>query len=435
MNVNKKLDRFKQWAGERMGGEIKTNLSDDFKALETEMNVKHEGVDRIHKSLVAYIKSVSKRSEGDDKEKTLPIAHLGSSMVSHGEDFDANSEYGRCLTMFGRAEERIARVQETYISQATATYLESLERSLAQMKEYQAARKKLDSRRLAYDTSLSKMQKAKKEDFRVEEELRTQKVKYEEANEDVYRRMYDIKDAEVEGVVDLAAFLEAQLNYHERCREVLLQIKNDWPADQFQSQTPNGRRTGRARSNTAHSYHERYEPLHEELTNSVGPRPIIRSDRHTSSVPPTLPVREAYPAETPYQRPVLNRTSTFEGPSQLRQLQPSGSSSWQSRATSENFISRRDSSQPRPVSMMPDNPYTDLYEESTAHVNSHSDVFCQGRLSPSSYGNAISRRASSGTLNSSALNKKAPPPPPPSRAKKPPPPPPTKRPMLSVGDV
>ncbi|RLL96137.1 hypothetical protein CFD26_104722 [Aspergillus turcosus] len=436
MNVNKKFDRFKQWAGERMGGEVKTSVSDDFKAMETEMNVKHEGIDHIHKALIAYIKSISKRSEGDDKEKTLPIAHLGSSMVSHGEDYDANSEYGRCLTMFGRVEERIARVQEAYIAQASATYLESLERSLAQMKEYQAARKKLDSRRLAYDTSLSKMQKAKREDFRVEEELRTQKVKYEEANEDVYRRMYDIKDAEAEGVADLAAFLEAQLNYHERCREVLLQVKNDWPVDQFQSQTPNGRRTGRARSNTAHSYQERHEPLHEELTNAASPRPIIRSDRHpSSSVPPTLPVREAYPPETPFQRPVLNRTSTFEGPSQLRQLQPPGSSLWQSRATSENYISSRHSSQPRPVSMMPDNPYTDPYEESTAQVNAHSDVFYQGRSSPSSHGDAISRRASSGTLNGSALNKKAPPPPPPSRAKKPPPPPPMKRPMMSVGEV
>lgn len=56
------------------------------------------GVDRIHKSMTAYVKAVSKRSEGDDKEKTLPIAHLGSSMVTHGEDFDANSEYGQCLT-------------------------------------------------------------------------------------------------------------------------------------------------------------------------------------------------------------------------------------------------------------------------------------------------------------------------------------------------
>lgn len=75
------------------------------------------------------------------------------------------------------------------------------------------------------------MQKAKKEDFRVEEELRTQKVKYEEANEDVFRRMQDIKDSEVDGVADLTAFLEAQLNYHERCQEVLLQLKNDWVAE------------------------------------------------------------------------------------------------------------------------------------------------------------------------------------------------------------
>lgn len=36
------------------------------------------------------------------------------------------------------------------------------------------------------------MQKAKKEDFKVEEELRSQKAKYEESSEDVYRRMQDV---------------------------------------------------------------------------------------------------------------------------------------------------------------------------------------------------------------------------------------------------
>ena len=44
MNVNKKLDRFKQWAGERMGGEVKTSVSDDFRALEIEMSLRHEGL-------------------------------------------------------------------------------------------------------------------------------------------------------------------------------------------------------------------------------------------------------------------------------------------------------------------------------------------------------------------------------------------------------
>lgn len=133
------------------------------------------------------------------------------------------------MLVFGRTEERIARIQENYIGQATSSWLESLERSLTQMKDYQQARKKLDSRRLAYDTSLSKMEKAKREDFRVEEELRSQKVKYEEASDDVIRRMQDIKEAEVDNVMDMGAFLDAQLEYHERCREALVQLKNEWP--------------------------------------------------------------------------------------------------------------------------------------------------------------------------------------------------------------
>jgi hypothetical protein len=37
----------------------------------------------------------------------------------------------------GRTNERIARIQENYVANASHTWLESLERSLAQMKEYQ----------------------------------------------------------------------------------------------------------------------------------------------------------------------------------------------------------------------------------------------------------------------------------------------------------
>lgn len=72
------------------------------------------------------------------------------------------------------------------------------------------------------------MEKAKKEDFRVEEELRSQKVKYEEASDDVLRRMQDVKDAETDNVMDMGAFLDAQLEYHERSREALLQLKSEW---------------------------------------------------------------------------------------------------------------------------------------------------------------------------------------------------------------
>ena len=231
MLVNKKLDRFKQWAGEKMGGEVKTGASDEFKTLEAEMNVRHDGLDRLQRSMTGYVKSLSKRTESsDDRDKSLPGGYLGSVMVAHGEDFDPDSEFGACLSALGRANERLARVQETYVAGATTSWLEGLERSLAQMKEYQAARKKLDQRRLAYDTSLAKMQKAKREDFRVEEELRSQKAKYDESSEDVVRRMQDIKEAEVDLVHDLSSFLDAELAYYDRCRDVLSNVHRDWPA-------------------------------------------------------------------------------------------------------------------------------------------------------------------------------------------------------------
>ena len=201
-----------------------------------------------HNAMNSYIKSISKRNEGEEKDKVLPIGCLGSAMASHGDDFEPDSEFGQCLISMGRSNERIARIQEGYISKASSSWLDSLERSNAQMKEYQvcahqefgfvsesanimqAARKKLESRRLAYDTAAAKMGKAKREDFRTEEELRTQKAKYDEASEDVYRRMMDVKEAEADSVLDLTEFLEAELNYHERCHEVLMQLRKDWPA-------------------------------------------------------------------------------------------------------------------------------------------------------------------------------------------------------------
>jgi hypothetical protein len=44
MNVNKKLDRLRQWGKERMGGEVATTTSDEFKGLETEMDLRHQGI-------------------------------------------------------------------------------------------------------------------------------------------------------------------------------------------------------------------------------------------------------------------------------------------------------------------------------------------------------------------------------------------------------
>jgi hypothetical protein len=48
------LDRVKQWAGEKMGAEAKTNVSDEFKALETEMALRHDGKSAIARFICAH---------------------------------------------------------------------------------------------------------------------------------------------------------------------------------------------------------------------------------------------------------------------------------------------------------------------------------------------------------------------------------------------
>lgn len=443
--MNKKLDRFKQWAGERMGGEAKTIVSDDFKAMEAEMNLRHEGMDRLQKSTTVYVKAMSKRNEGEDKEKILPVGYLGGTMVHHGEDFDSSSEFGKCLTSFGRTNERIARIQEHYASTVGSTWLESLDRSLAQMKDYQAARKKLESRRLAYDTSLAKLQKARREDFRVEEELRSQKVKYEEANEDVYRRMQDIRDAEADSVADMTAFLDAQLDYYDHCRETLMQLKAEWPAGQPSPRAQ--RRTARSRSNTVHSYQERCEPVLEETSTSYPDhpenRPSPRPSRAASGY--QLEPPRDLSSHPPLPRPSYSRTPTFEGPSQLRRDQSPSAPPRIGRIMSDSHTITTGSRTPlRVVSKGHDlPPYQDSTDDNTSYGNPSPDRYWQRErsTSPATSSGSPVRSVSAniamrnGNGSSSSLMKKGPPPPPPSRSKKPPPPPPPpKRSAIRAGD-
>ncbi|GAB7322777.1 hypothetical protein MBLNU13_g05350t1 [Cladosporium sp. NU13] len=434
MNVNKKFDRFKQWGRERMGSEVKTDSSEDFKMLEVEMALRQEGMERLQQASTSYVKSLSRRDQGEGKEKHLPVGHLANVLIAHGDDFEPDSEFGMCLTQLGRANERIARMQETYVANTTSTWIEGTERTLAQMKEYQKAKQKLESRRLALDTAQVKLQKSKREDFRAEEELRSQKAKYDETSEDVYRRMFDIKEAEADSIADLTGFLEAELTYYDRCREVLLQIKREWPAvSQSQpsrsgagspsNMNPLARRGTRSRSNTAGSLTERFSRIMEEP-------PLDPPAKISSRIPSgqNSPRREL-PGFDFSGRPIPSRSqSGFEGPTSLG----NGAST----PPDMRPLSRvpTDSSQ---ISNMRLNLRSTQSKDSGYGANVFEDA--DSEVSDTGYGNGNSYgRSPSWSQNTNgdwAAGKKAPPPPPPSRTKKPPPPPPMKRSALSTSEV
>ena len=73
---------------------------------------------------------------------------------------------GTSLVSLGRAHCQIATLQEAFSVLFGGTYLASLQRAEDDIKEYQAQRKKLESRRLAYDAAIvkaEKMRNSKKE--------------------------------------------------------------------------------------------------------------------------------------------------------------------------------------------------------------------------------------------------------------------------------
>jgi hypothetical protein len=98
MNVNKKLGRWKQYASEKMGKEVQTDVSEEFRSLSAEMDLRHDGMNKLQSSMKTYTKSLSNKVEGEGREKQVPAGYLGSSMVAHGSDFEPDSEFGMCLT-------------------------------------------------------------------------------------------------------------------------------------------------------------------------------------------------------------------------------------------------------------------------------------------------------------------------------------------------
>ena len=251
------------------------------------------------------------------------------------------------------------------------------------------------------------MHKAKKDDFKIEEEVRNSKTKFEDASEDVTRRMQDIQDTEPESISALSVFLEAELNYHERAAEELRRVQQAWVHSCQQTQR-DPLQVSRARSNTSRSWQGAQSPLEGGGASPVAERVPIR--RMPSSGPPP-----ALPGPSQPGRQPLMRASTY-------------------------------GSQPTPLATLGRGPYVARAGTDTGlYGHGDEDVFRDDESTGSGDGSVGwgARSASSATSCDSILRvasggsspavKKAPPPPPPSRSKKPPPPVPTRKTHLQLG--
>ncbi|KAK3843641.1 MAG: hypothetical protein J3R72DRAFT_106530 [Linnemannia gamsii] len=167
------------------------------------------------------------------------------SMSSQSYTIREGSPYRTALQRMGDAHQNIGAAQSELITRFGSTYLDCLEKSQAQMKEYQTMQKKLQSRRQDYDAKLAKVQKAKKEKPEWEEEMQAAKAKYEETRENVLNLMTTINESQEDDMSSLKSYYEAQLAYAHRMVEILEAI----PESTFQ-RSPNGSRASLYTSNS-----------------------------------------------------------------------------------------------------------------------------------------------------------------------------------------
>jgi hypothetical protein len=202
------------------------------------------------------------------------------------------------------------------------------------------------------------------------------------------------------------------------------------------------RQNPRSRSNTAHSYNERYtsyeEPPMPEPELPI--RPSIRSQGRVASssrLDTRLDTHDEYPQVESPQRPNFGRSSTFQGPTAIYRA----STPVNGRKASVPPDPGALRAQLRPASRINTNGpdvFGDPSDDSTMNSGSPEDRSYRERsVSPAtSQGSVASRTQSHSTLNGATNARKGPPPPPPSRAKKPaPPPPPMKRAEISSTSV
>ncbi|WWC70729.1 uncharacterized protein I206_104680 [Kwoniella pini CBS 10737] len=248
----KQLGKVTQWTNEKVFSGEKTNLSSEFTDFEKEIDVRRIGIERLHATSLPFYNQLIKVKPttdpfpppGSGKDKITYTEALGLVMIDYGDEI--GEEYGDGLSKYGRARCRLAAAQEDFSAKLGDGYIAGMEAALSAVNEYKALRKKLDSRRLALDAAISKAQNSKKDQYALEEEINIAKARFEEIEEETQQRMIGIQETEERQISELKLFLEAELEYHSACHDILNDLHGSWGGSSRASAT-------RARSNTATS--------------------------------------------------------------------------------------------------------------------------------------------------------------------------------------
>ncbi|XP_060922342.1 endophilin-A1-like isoform X6 [Limanda limanda] len=185
--LKKQFHKATQKVSEKVGGAEGTKLDDDFKEMEKKVDITSR----------ATLDIMTKTTEYLQPNPGLALMDAGESMTELGEVKDA-------LDM---------EVKQNFIDPLQNLHDKDL-------KEIQHHLKKMEGRRLDFDYKKKRQGKVQ------DEELKQALEKFDESKEVAEQSMFNLLESDIEQVSQLAALVQAQLQYHSRAAELLQQLSS-----------------------------------------------------------------------------------------------------------------------------------------------------------------------------------------------------------------
>ncbi|XP_018619320.1 endophilin-A3a isoform X2 [Scleropages formosus] len=228
--LKKQFHKASQLLSEKISGAEGTKLDEDFMEMERKIEVTNKSVIELLSKTTEYLQpnpayraklgmlnTVSK-IRGQVKTTGYPQTEglLGDCMLRYGRELGEESSFGCALVDIGEALKQMADVKDSLDINVKQNFIDPLQNLQDKdLKEIGHHLKKLEGRRLDFDY------KKKRQGKIPDEEIKQAVEKFEESKELAERSMFNFFENDVEQMSQLAALIEAALEYHRQSLEIL----------------------------------------------------------------------------------------------------------------------------------------------------------------------------------------------------------------------
>ncbi|XP_034164651.2 endophilin-A3a isoform X2 [Pangasianodon hypophthalmus] len=231
--LKKQFHKASQLLSEKISGAEGTKLDEDFMEMERKIDVTNKSVFELLTKTTEYLQpnpasraklgmlNTMSKIRGQVKTTGYPQTEglLGDCMLRYGRELGDDSTFGCALLDVGEAMKQMADVKDSLDINVKQNFIDPLQTLQDKdLKEIGHHLKKLEGRRLDYDY------KKKRQGKIADDEIKQAVEKFVESKELAERSMFNFLENDVEQVSQLAALIEAALEYHRQSSDILEEL-------------------------------------------------------------------------------------------------------------------------------------------------------------------------------------------------------------------